>query len=397
MRIGECDDYTQSHEKLAAIPRRVCRRFPKDFRKLQKPTPVKHQAKPSASRRPTLKDVALKTRCSTTTVSLVLNDHPLAQRISEATKQRILKAVEDLGYVPNSYAQLLRKSNLHIIGVLCSDITDPFCNQVVQGIMHHLSETNTFYQLIDIQNDESRLQQLFRTAQRQQFDGIIGIVNTMALSAETLDRFIDKKITFVSIGRAYPNLHVPALLVDNREGVRLAICHLYSLGHRRIAFIFGPPQIADSSIRRKAVYEICGELQIPVIEELTDTITEHPPTSEGGARAMRRILRRNQPFSAVFSFDDFTAYGVIQELYSQGLRVPEDVSVVGFDDIWLSKAYNPPLTTIYHPMAELGVSGAKLLIKKLKSEAPKNGAAQAQEIFLRPSLVMRSSTASHSQ
>lgn len=112
---------------------------------------------------------------------------------------------------------------------------------------------------------------------------------------------------------------------------------------------------------------------------------------------MRRILRRNQPFSAVFSFDDFTAYGVIQELYSQGLRVPEDVSVVGFDDIWLSKAYNPPLTTIYHPMAELGVSGAKLLIKKLKSEAPKNGAAQAQEIFLRPSLVMRSSTASHSQ
>jgi DNA-binding LacI/PurR family transcriptional regulator len=220
------------------------------------------------------------------------------------------------------------------------------------------------------------------------------MANSLTFPPEKLAEMIGRDLVFVSVGQAIPALHTPAVILDNAEGIRLGLEHLHRLGHRDIAFILGPPTIHDATVRREAILQGCRDLGLRIRKGLLEEVTDFPATSASGARAVRRILARNVPFTAVFSFDDMTAYGVIQELYRQGRTVPRDVSVVGFDDIWPSKDFNPPLTTIQVPMVEMGRESARLVVAlqgKKKGESPK--AAKSRDAVFKPTLIVRESTA----
>ncbi|MBX7255722.1 MAG: LacI family transcriptional regulator [Candidatus Hydrogenedentes bacterium] len=341
----------------------------------------------------TITDVARHVGYSPTAISFVLNKHPMAERIADATKQRILAAVEELGYVPNTYARLLRQSDVSKIVIICTDISDPFCAQVVQGIMLRLNKTNAFYQLADIQNSVTALESTLLTLSSNQVDGAIAILNTISCDWGRLVSLLNENTMFVSIGRIVPGTDFPSVTMDNGEGVRLALDHLYSLGHREIACIFGPPEIEDAVIRRARTLENFERLGLACPNRLTDDVTDVPVTSDTGVRAIQRILACGLPFTAVLTFDDYSAYGVIQELVRQGYRVPEDISVVGFDDIFLSRAYNPALTTIRHPMTEIGTAGAELLLESLARRKKGVLDSTPASLVLKPELVVRESTA----
>ena len=342
----------------------------------------------------TIKDVAHYTNCSPATVSIILNNHPLANNLAPETKTRVLKAIEELGYIPNAYAKSLRMGNIRTIGILCFDISDPFSTTILHSIEQYLNEKDYFYQLADVQNDLKLMRRFFNRVQGQSIPGIIAMANSLTFPPEKLTEMIGPDLVFVSVGQAIPALHTPAVTLDNPEGIRLGLEHLHQLGHRDIAFILGPPTIHDTLVRREAILRVCRDLGLRIQQGLLEEVTTFPATAESGALAIRRILARKIPFTAVFSFDDMTAYGVIQELYRQGRTVPRDVSVVGFDDIWPSKDFNPPLTTIQVPMVEMGRESARLVIAlqgKKKGEAPKT--AKSRDVVFKPTLIVRESTA----
>jgi DNA-binding LacI/PurR family transcriptional regulator len=340
----------------------------------------------------TIRDIARLSNCSPTTVSFVLNNHPQARNIPEVTRRRVFDAVEELDYVPNAYAKMLRQGNPHTIGVIAFDMTDPYCTTVLRGIGQYLNEHNFFYQLADVQNDLSLLGAFFQNARARNIEGILGIVNSLAIEPATLAEFFGKRTIFVSIGRGMSGLKIQSVILNNLTGARLAVRHLYDLGHREIAFLLGPKVNEESQIRGDGIRATCRELGLACRDELIETIDEFPATPESGGRAIWRIMARRAPFTAVCCYDDMIAYGVIWELNRAGRGVPGEVSVIGFDDLWPSRVFNPPLTTIHQPMEEMGAEGAKLIVGLLTNSG-KRLAQPTDEIVLEPTLIVRETTA----
>lgn len=342
----------------------------------------------------TLKDVAKYANCSPATISIILNNQPLANNLSAETKRRVLKAIDELGYIPNAYAKSLRMGNIRTIGILCFDISDPFSTTILHSIEQYLNEKDYFYQLADVQNDLKLMRRFFNRVKGESIPSIIAMTNSLTFPPEKLAEMIGKELVFVSIGQALPALQTPAVTLDNAEGIRLGLEHLHQLGHRSIAFIPGPRQIHDAVVRREAIVKVCRELKLRIDERLMEEAADFPATAKSGALAIRRILARKIPFTAVFAFDDMTAYGVIQELYRQGRTVPRDISVIGFDDIWPSKDINPPLTTIQVPMVEMGKESARLVIAlQGKKQGESTKSVKSRDVIFKPKLIVRESTA----
>ncbi len=342
----------------------------------------------------TIKDVAKLANCSPTTISFILNDHPLAKSIPESTKLRVNEAIRELGYVPNAYAKMLRKGGVHSIGILCFDIQEPYTTNVLYGITQYLNETNFFYHLMDVGDNLELLNRFIRTSKSYNIESYIIIANTLPFDTAHLLPLLEKDIYLVSIAQTIPNYDVPTILVDNHAGIRMALKHLLDLGHRDIAFVYGPSQLVDARLRRQSIQELCQELGVPLHQDLTVEMTNCPPTNEHGAQAIRRIIDHKTPFTAVMAFNDYTAFGVVQELIRAGLRVPQDVSVVGFDDILFAKAFNPALTTVKQPMLEMGVQSAKKVVASLSAKGKKRTkSASNGNLVLQPELIIRESTA----
>ena len=343
----------------------------------------------------TIKDIAQHSGCSPTTVSFVLNDHPLAKNIPDVTKQRIYDAVHELDYVPNAYAKMLREGIPPFVGVVSFDMMDAYCATVLHGIQKYLDNQNIFYRLEDVKNDFELLKNFLKTAKGQNIQGIVGVINSLAftINPEDLAELLPNDFAFVSIGQAFPDLNVASIEMDNYESARLSIQHLYELGHRNIAYIVGPLQIHSLQDRWAAVQEICNDYAIPLQEELLEEIHSLPVVSTSGVEAVRRLLERKVDFTAIVTFDDMVAYGVIQELSRMGFSVPGDVSVIGSDDIWPSAAYNPPLTTIQQPMIEMGEASAKLVVEMLNHNNLGESFKKPNSIIMKPKLVVRESTA----
>lgn len=339
----------------------------------------------------TIKDIANMCNCSPTTVSFIMNNHPLAEFIADSTKERVLRAVEEMGYIPNTYARMLRNKNPRTVGIVSFDINDPYCIAVLRGIEECLNERNFFYQLADVRNDLELLHRFLQDAKSRYIDGIIGIFNSLTIDPGELKSYFAKELTLVSIGRVIPELKISSVMLDNPLGARLGVEHLHALGHRDIAFLIGPRETEDSRTRFDGIVKACRELGVPVDDNLVETITDLPATYESGAAAIGRLLDRGARMTAVFCYDDMTAYGVILELSRRGLRVPEDISVVGFDDLWPSAMYNPPLTTIRQPMNKMGVAGAEMIVNIL-AKPPKERPQLRHTIVMEPELVIRGTT-----
>ncbi|NLG84271.1 MAG: LacI family transcriptional regulator [Firmicutes bacterium] len=342
--------------------------------------------------RPTSKDVARRAGVSRTTVSLVLNNVPNA-RVSEETRQRILKAARELDYRPNELARGLKTNRSKMLALLIPSITNPFYAHVAQGVedvAHHYGYT-VF--LCNTYRDDERVEKYIRTLLQRQVDGVImlGIVGRL----ELIERLVEEGIPVVVFDREVLHPQVDRILVNHFYGGWLAADHLLGLGHRRIVFISSPLRNAARRDRVDGFRAAFAERGLVFPEE--NLLTGPPEPNMGdedyelqnGYRLTKEVLVRFPEVTAIACLNDMSAIGTLQALEEAGICVPEEISVIGYDDIPVAKIVRSGLTTIGHPQYERGKAAAQVLIQKLRGEREN----QAPPLFT-PWLVVRRTTAS---
>lgn len=342
----------------------------------------------------TIRDVASESGYSPATVSIVLNNAPLARYIPAPTKQRIEKAASKLGYRPNVIARSLRSRRNHTVGVMVFDLMDPFCTPILRGIEYALSESSYLAILTDVRNQRARFERYLEMLLDRQVEGLIVIANWLFVDIDLLADLEQHNIPSVVIGRELKTQSISSVMVDNEAGAHLAMEHLYSLGHRKIAFIRGPETLVDTSprwhgIRRfahLAGYEIDSRLLMD-LPESTDPATGF----EGGYRLTEELLKQKRKFTALMAFDDVTAFGAIRALAKAGIRVPDQCSVIGFDDVAPAALITPALTTVRQPLESMGAMAVAMAQEGMNAGFEKRE-FQATHRRVAPELVVREST-----
>ena len=341
----------------------------------------------------TIRELAKASGYSPTTISLVLNNSPAGQSIPESTRKKVRSIARKLGYHPNQFARSLRSSRSQAVAVIIPDISDPYCAQILCGIDNALYDSTCLPMLIDIQNSRVRYRKYVTTLFERRIEGVIAVANSLQLQPNMLNSFEKNKIPVVVIGQVPTSDWICSVRVDNRYGARCAIEHLYKLGHRRIAFIKGPAKVIDSAHRWKGILDFSRQTSLHLDQNLIVQLEDAASSSEAGFKAMNKLLRKKQSFTALVAFDDMTAFGAIQALARAGKKVPEDCSVVGFDDLMAATYYNPPLTTVSQSMEALGKIGITMLLDRLGAAKDKNEIdLKAIHTELKPLLVVRAST-----
>src|SRR5882724_2597584 len=355
---------------------------------------VRSSAKPGSM--VTIKDVAKQSGFSSTTVSIVLNDAPLARYIPKATKLRIHKAAKSLGYRPNLFARSLRSNRSHTVGVMVFDMTDPYCIPVLRGIENTLYEASFLPILTDVHNDRSRFERYLEMLLDRRVEALIVLANWLFVDIDVLADLEKSSLPSVMIARELQTDTVSSVIVDNEVGGHSAIEHLYLLGHRKIAFIRGPRTLGDSAPRWRGVRSFAKssglELDPRLILDLPDS--RDPISSfEAGYKLTEELIKSKRSFTALMAFDDMTAFGAIRALAKAGLHVPENCSVIGFDDVAACSLYTPPLTTVRQPMEAMGAMAANLAIERINAVLEKREIAAVHR-KMAPELAVRESTRS---
>ncbi len=328
----------------------------------------------------TIKDVAALAGVSFTTVSHVLND---TRPVSADARRRVLAAVEEIGYLPSAVARSLRKSETKIIGVLVPNVNNPFFAELVVGVEDgcRLSGYSVF--LCNSDNDPKRQQQYMRTLLEKRIDGLL---LSSAGDAEALARIFKlATVPAVTVDRAVPGARADRVSVNNQDGALKAVRHLLDLGHRQIACVSGPAEFEVSMERVEGWRRALQERGLAVDESL---LIESDFSSAGGYEAARRLLRERPEVTAVFASNDMMALGALRAAAELGLRLPQQLSVVGFDDIELSAYVYPALSTVGCSIKELGREAARVLIDRIE-----NPGAPLKDVQLTPRLVVRESSA----
>jgi LacI family transcriptional regulator len=344
----------------------------------------------------TIRDVAKESGFSSTTVSIVLNNAPLARYIPAVTKKRIERAAKKLGYRPNLFARSLRSKRSHTVGVMVFDMTDPYCTLVLRGIENSLYQSNYLPILTDVHNERSRFERYLEMLLDRRVEALIVLANWLFVDIDVLGDLQKSSIPTAMIGRELQSDAISSVIVDNEAGSRAALEHLYLLGHRKIAFIRGPKTLADSAPRWKGIRTFAKTNNLALNAELIVDLPEsRDPVSsfEAGYKLTEELLKRKNPFTALVAFDDMTAFGAIRALAKAGLRVPEHCSIVGFDDVAASSLYTPPLTTIRQPMEAMGAMAASIVADRIAA-AQQERKLLAVHRRLPPELVIRESTRS---
>ncbi|HKU27866.1 MAG TPA: LacI family DNA-binding transcriptional regulator, partial [Candidatus Sulfotelmatobacter sp.] len=313
----------------------------------------------------TIRDVAKESGFSSTTVSIVLNNAPLSRYIPAVTKKRIERAAQKLGYRPNQFARSLRSKRSHTVGVMVFDMTDPFCTLILRGIENTLYQSSYLPILTDVHNEGSRFERYLEMLLDRRIEGLIVIANWLFLDINLLADLEKSSIPTAMIGCELKNDSMSSVIVDNELGGELAVEHLYSLGHRKIAFIRGPKGLTDSSPRWRGIRNFAKESGFEIDSRLVLDLPEsRDPLSsfESGFKLTEDLIRQKRSFSAVLAFDDMSAFGAIRALSRAGIRVPEQCSVIGFDDVATSAIYTPSLTTVRQPMEAMGASAVSIVV-----------------------------------
>lgn len=332
--------------------------------------------------RVTIYDVAKKAGVGIGTVSRVLNDHP---SVREETRAKILNAIEELGYTPHAMARGLAAHRTNSIGIVVPFFTHHFFIEILKGIQAAAYEFGLDIILYNVQSGEQKAKYFKRLSSEKKVDGVI-IIN-LTVRDENIKAFSEANIPIILVDTYHKD--ATCLTVDNVKGARIAVEHLLLLGHERIAFLNGLLRYHSSRDRSKGYSEALNERNISTDQSL---IVESEFSRAEGFKAMRQLWdTNNEKPSAVFAASDLQAIGAIEYLTSQGLRVPEDVSIVGFDNIELAELVN--LTTIGQPMYEMGVDALKMLVERLSS-TKKGGdpTPDALQKVYTPTLVVRKST-----
>jgi LacI family transcriptional regulator len=326
----------------------------------------------------TLKTIADRLGLATGTVSATLNNSAAARAIPEHTKRRILDAARELKYRPNYFARSLRLQRTYTIGVIAEQIGDPYGAMVITGIEEYLRETEYFFLTVIHRHDPKVLQDYSQMLIARGVEGFITVDTSIAE---------EPALPTVAVAGHAAVPEVTNLILDQRLAARLALTHLLDQGHRDIAFLKGQSSSSDSASRWAAICAVCEELGIRMRPELVVHIKQDLTTPQLGYPYAKELLARKQRFSALFAYNDLSAIGSIWAFREAGLRVPEDISVVGFDDVPLAVFSEPELTTIRQPLQRMGQIAAKTLIARIEGKAE----FQA-EIVIEPELIVRAST-----
>lgn len=342
----------------------------------------------------TIRDVAKESGFSSTTVSIVLNNAPLARYIPATTKKRIERAAKKLGYRPNLFARSLRSKRSHTVGVMVADMTDPFCIPVLRGIENALYQSNFLPILTDVQNERSRFERYLEMMLDRRVEGLLVVANWLFLDINLLADLEKASIPTAIIGCELKTDAVSSVIVDNEVGAHMAVEHLYSLGHRKIAFIRGPKALTDSSPRWKGIRSFAKTNGLELDQHLILDLPEsRDPISsfEAGFKLTEELIKQKRPFTAVMAFDDMTAFGTIRALAKAGVRVPEQCSVIGFDDVATCAIYTPALTTIRQPLEAMGTGAVSIVVDGINAVQEKRETT-ALHRKVGPELVVREST-----
>ncbi len=353
-------------------------------RQPKKPKIKKQTRKPAPSKNGdpiSLRQLAEYVGLSPTTLSLVLNESPKAVSIKKETKERIFRAAREMNYRPNYLARSLRVQKTNTIGVMVPELSDGYSAMVLNGVESALSTAEYFYLTASHLHREDLLEKLPRVLMERQVEGIIAV--------DTPIRF-DPALPVVNVSGHQEIEGVTNVVLNHRHAAELGIGHLYNLGHRRIAAIKGQEFSSDTIIRWETINEAAQRRGIPFDPKLTIQLQGDSPSPEVGYSATKALLATGERFTALFAFNDISAIGAIRALDEMGLRVPADVSVLGFDDIYAAAFHNPALTTIKQPLFEMGSLAATTLLEKLaKGTRPKGPATLSVE----PTIIVRQSTA----
>lgn len=342
----------------------------------------------------TMRDVARESGCSATTVSIVLNNAPLARYIPPSTKDRIEKVAKKLGYRPKVVARYLRSKRNHTVGVMVFDLLDPFCTLILRGIENALYQASYVPVLTDAHNQRGRFERYLEMLLDRRIEGLIVVANWLSVDINLLADIEKRNVPAAIIGRELQTESVSSVLVDNEAGAHLGLEHLHSQGHRKIAFIRGPKMLGDSIPRWRGIASFARAVKLPLDPRLiVDLPDSFDPNSgfEGGYKLTEELLKRKRRFTSLMAFDDMTAFGAIRALAKSGIRVPEDCSVLGFDDVPPAALSVPSLTTLRQPMEAMGTTAVGIVMEGI------NSAAEGQEFTavhrkLIPELVVREST-----
>jgi LacI family transcriptional regulator len=342
----------------------------------------------------TIRDVAKESGFSSTTVSIVLNNAPLSRYIPAVTKKRIHRAAEKLGYRPNQFARSLRSKRSHTVGVMVFDMTDPYCTLVLRGIENTLYQSSYLPILTDVHTERSRFERYLEMLLDRRIEGLIVLANWLFVDINLLGDLEKSSIPTAMIGCELKTESMSSVIVDNELGGHLAVEHLHSLGHRKIAFIRGPKALTDSSPRWRGIRNFAKQAGLTLDSRLIVELPEsRDPLSsfEAGYKLTEDLITQKRPFTAVLAFDDMSAFGAIRALAKAGLRVPDNCSVIGFDDVAPSALYTPSLTTVRQPMESMGASAVGIVVDGINAVLEKReiGATHRK---VAPELVVREST-----
>jgi DNA-binding LacI/PurR family transcriptional regulator len=327
-----------------------------------------------------LKELARRLGVSQTTVSRVMNRSAAKYRIAAGTEQRVLEAAAELKYEPNAFARGLRKKSSFTVGVMVPEISEGYAAAVLSGIEDALLGEKFFYFVVSHHHRSDLLADYLHLLLARGVEGIIAVDTPIQDGLP---------VPVVAVSGHRKTKSILTIEIDHIAAARYALSHLVELGHREIAFIKGQPFSSDTEARWKAIQKVAASLRIGVPSKRVVQLEGTSAGSESGYVAMQRLLSHGRPFTAVFAFNDISAIGAIAALHEAGLKVPRDISVVGFDDISSASAVRPGLTTVRQPLYEMGKTAAMNLLELIGNR----GRGRRQKpILVSPSFVRRQST-----
>jgi DNA-binding LacI/PurR family transcriptional regulator len=329
----------------------------------------------------TIKDVARAANVSTATVSHVLND---TRYVSDELRERVLRAIGELNYRPSHVAASLRTKRSQSILIIIPDIANPFFPPLVRGAQDAFDRKGFAVIVGNTDRRHDRELEFLNLALRTQADGII--INPSQIGYDDLLEVIEQGVKVVLIGAHIDHPDLDIVRVDNRAGACDAVRHLIDLGHQRIAIVCGPMSTSSAWQRCAGYSQAMEEAGLTV---RPDWVVEETFDQEGGYRGAQRLISQSERPTAIFATADLMALGVMQALRAAGLRIPEDMSVVGFDDIPAATLTTPPLTTINQPKYEMGKRAAELLLARIKG----GKASSSRRGLMEYGLIVRGSTA----
>lgn len=336
--------------------------------------------------RATIKDIAKKAGVSITTVSLVLNGK--AYKIPEQTKKAVLDASRELNYTPNQMAVGLVKKRSQTIGLIVPNISNTYFATMALGIDEACREYEDALMLCNSGDQHKKDLEYITRLAGQGVDGLIFIMASDGgdiAAEESLQMMRDLKLPFVLLDRFISKNACPSIIVNHVKGGELVTKHLLDLGHQRIACVVGPEHLADARQRYEGYVKAMREAGVPEEPEL---VIHGDYSRKGGYEAAKVLLARDA--TAIFACNDMSALGVMQYLEEQHVRVPQDISVVGYDDIMFSSLLKVPLTTIHQPIYEMGVEAVRQLMRQINQEEYKN-----EPVIFEPELIVRESTTAY--